>query len=148
MKTTDKSVVIFKKAEKLALAKNPDLSQVYHLLNAAADLGNSDANYAIATWYLHGKYFRKDVKKGVSFLLKAIEKDHPSALFDMAICYEKGSGIKRNKRKAFECYLKAFLYGDTKSAFEVGRSYYYGIGISKNKKIAEIWIERSNMKIS
>ena len=138
MKIKDKSVVILKKAEKLALAKNPDLGQVYHLLNAAADLGNSDANYAIATWYLHGKYLRKDVKKGVSFLLIAIEKDHPSALFDMAICYEKGLGIRSNKRKAFECYLKAFLYGDIKSAFEVGRCYYYGIGVSKNRKLADI----------
>lgn len=134
----------YDKALKLCKEDTPDLGLVFDLLTKAYNEENDfRAAYAIATWYLHGKFVEKNIKKGTKYLKIAAKNKVPLALYDLAISYEKGLGIKKNKRKAFKCYLKAVLEGEKKSIFEVGRCYYYGIGVKKDKKIANIWLEKA-----
>ena len=133
----------YEKATKEIYKKKPDIELVKKLLFKADEEGDDRASYAIATWYLHGKYLEKDFKKGAFYLEKSAEKNNPEALFDLAICFETGKGKRKNFKKAFQCYLNAALHGDTQSVEEVARCFYYGIGIEKNIDVAEIWYQRA-----
>lgn len=115
----------------------------FDLLEKSAKYKNSKAYYALATWYLHGKYVKKDVYTGNYYLRLSAELKNPDAFFNLGISYEKGAGIDKNEDKAFECYLQASLRGHKQSCYEVGRCYYYGIGIKEDKDMAEIWLERA-----
>lgn len=137
--------LLVKKALNEAKKKKPDLARVYPLLEKAALMGNGEALYAIGTWYLFGKYLKKNTKKAAQYFLMAGEKGHPAALYDLAVCYEKGVGVKKNGKKAFEYYLQAALSGDKEAIYDVGRCYYYGIGIGKNLKIANIWLRNAEL---
>lgn len=129
------------KALKQAQLKQPDLLLAYKYLLIAHEKGNFKATYALASWFLHGKYLKKNLKKGVSFLKISTQGNVPEAFYDLAVCYEKGKGIKSNKDEAFHCYLKAALLGDKQSLYEVGRCYFYGIGVRKDKQMASNWLD-------
>lgn len=131
---------LYRKAMKEVGSKKPKLSIVYELLNKAHEAGNFRASYAIATWYLFGKYVKKDYKKAVSLLNIAKEGDLSEAFFDLAVCYEIGKGVKKNKYQAYLNYLAAAIRGDKQAIFEVGRCYYYGIGVKKDIELAETWL--------
>ena len=124
----------------------PDLEKVFELLEKSAELNNYEALYAIGTWYLHGRFVKKNTFLAVKYFIKSLEGNNSSAYYDLALCYEKGEGVKKNYKKAFECYLNAALLGDDQSLYEVGRCFYYGLGISKNKKIGSTWIKYAENK--
>ncbi|HEV7920158.1 MAG TPA: tetratricopeptide repeat protein [Thermoanaerobaculia bacterium] len=140
-----KSVVDPRYDESLEKArrKNPPLDEVARLLEAAHEAGDARATYALATWYLHGKYFDKNLRRAVALLREAAEGDVPDAVYDLAVCYEQGEGVARNERRAVELYVKAALLGEKQSVYEVGRCYYYGIGVEKNRRIARVWLDRA-----
>jgi len=121
----------------------PDMKKVFFLLEKSLKLGNPEAAYALGTWYLHGRYVKKNIKKAVALLRQSAKDNVPNAIFDMAVCYEKGVGVRKNPRKSMEHYLRAFLYGDKQSTYEIGRCYYYGIGVSKDRRLAKIWLDRA-----
>ena len=102
-----------------------------------------EATYALATWYLHGKYFKQDLRKAAMLLREAARSNIADALYDLAVSYEEGKGVKKNLEKACELYLRAALQGDEQSTYEVGRCYYYGIGVSQDRKIAKVWLDRA-----
>lgn len=137
--------LLVRKALNEARKKAGDLKQGYQLLEKAALKGNGEALYAIGTWYLHGKYLKKNSSIAVQYFLKSSEKNNLSAFYDLAVCFEKGVGVKKNKRKAFEHYLNAALLGDKQSIYEVGRCCYYGIGIVKDLGIAGIWLRNAEL---
>lgn len=125
--------------------EKPDLKVAFDLLQTAAHQKNSEALYAIGTWYLFGRYVKKKPSEAVKYFLQAIEGNRSDAYYDLAVCYEKGVGIKKNKKAAFECYLNAALLGDKQSLYAVGRCYFYGIGTSKNMHIGEIWLKHAEL---
>lgn len=106
-------------------------------LERSANFGNHKAIYALATWYLFGKYVKKDLMKGVDYLKIAAEKGSADACFDLAIAYEKGKGIDKDKELGFKYYLIAALRGHKAAIHEVARCYYYGLGVEKNKSLGE-----------
>jgi TPR repeat protein len=134
---------LYKRALNEARIKPKMLKIVYELLNKAHALGNPKATYALATWYLFGKYVKKDNKKAVELLQLATKGNLSEAYYDLAVCYEKGKGIKVNKKQAFLNYLSSALLGDKQSIYEIGRCYYYGIGVSKNREIANRWLNNA-----
>jgi TPR repeat protein len=124
----------------------PNWNLIKNALEQALQLGNPKAAYALATWYLHGRVYKKDLKRAIQLLRMACDGNVPEAHFDLAICYEKGKGIKKNLPLAFKHYLIASLLGDREALYEVGRCYHYGIGIKTDKVLARIWISQSNKK--
>jgi uncharacterized protein len=121
--------------------KKPDLEKCFKWLNTAASKNDPEALYAIGTWYLHGRYVKKNPKTAVEYFLKAIDGNFADAYFDLGVSYEKGIGVVKNKAQAFSCYLNAALRGEKQSIYEVGRCYYYGIGVGRNIKIGNIWLK-------
>ena len=140
-----KGDIILRKALAEMEKETPDLKVAFDLLQTAAHQKNCEALYAIGTWYLFGRFVKKDPSEAVKYFLQAIEGNNSSAYYDLAVCYEEGVGIRKNKKAAFECYLNAALLGDKQSLYQVGRCYYYGIGVSKNMSIADIWLRHAEI---
>lgn len=111
-------------------------------LARAADRGSPDALYALATWYLHGKHFSKNIKKAVVLLKTAAKRGVAEACYDLATCYALGAGVQKDEERAFELYMEAALRGDIDSHEELCRCYWYGTGTRKNKSIADLWGRR------
>ena len=130
----------------LAKAETPDLEKVSKLLATAAKLGSHEANYALATWYLHGKHFKLNFPKAVVFLKRAAKSGNGEACSDLAICYETGSGVKKNMQRAFELYLEAALRDEISAYREVARCFWHGYGIEKNRTLARLWGELHKTK--
>lgn len=121
--------------------KNPDVTKVSGLLSTALGNGDYRAAYALGTWYLHGRYFKRNMKKAFHYLRLAAKYDVPDALYDLAVCYEKGAGTAVNLKKSAQLYLRAALLGEKQSVYEVGRCYYWGIGVAKDRLIARVWLD-------
>ena len=127
---------LIKRAE--SLAKKKKYKEAFVLLEEAESRHIPIASYALATWYLHGRYVKKDLQKGFEYLTKASKGDIKEAFYDLAVCYEKGSGTPKNLEKAFQNYLEASLLGDKDSYYEIVRCLYYGIGVKKNKELSTL----------
>ena len=54
----------------------------------------------------------KDEVKGVEWLLRAANFDHPKAIYFLAHSFEYGVGVEENLDKAQELYVKAAVLGE------------------------------------
>ncbi len=134
---------LYKRALQEANKENPNNDLVESLLIKAVSKGHGESEYALGTWFLHGKHVKKDISRAIELLKSAALKNVPSANFDLAVCYEKGEGVPSDSREAFRYYLKAALLGDYQSFYAVGRCYYHGIGIKKDVDLANIWLDKA-----
>lgn len=125
-----------------SLARKNKYEQAFGLLTQADEGGDPVASYALGTWYLHGLFVKKDLKKGFQYLRKASRGNVKEAFFDLGICYEKGAGTEKNLQRAFKSYLAASILGDKDAEYEIVRCFYYGIGVEKNRDIATLMYER------
>lgn len=133
----------YDRALRKASQPNADFPSVRLLLEAAHEKGDARATYALATWYLHGRCFRRNLQKAVVMLRSAAARNNGDALYDLAVCYEIGTGVRKSVRKAAELYLRAALQGEKQSIYEIGRCYHHGIGVEKDRIIAKVWLDRA-----
>lgn len=131
MKNTNSSYLKALELELDNAEQNKDA--VLALLNKAASEGSSDAQYALGTFYLHGKYVDFDPQKTLDFLRDAADQMHPDALFDLGIALETGKIVDQNLKAAFRCYLHAMMFGSRTAIYEVARCLYHGIGTNRNR---------------
>lgn len=127
----------YRDAEKLEKKKG-DPTKIVALLKESAGNGNANAQYALGTLYLHGKYVSKDSKLALDYLEAASTKMHPGALFDLGVSYEQGEIRNKDESKAFRSYLLSMIFGDKSAIYEVARCFYYGIGVNKDRAVYEI----------
>lgn len=73
-------------------------------LEKASKLGDTGADAMLGNMYLNGIHFKKDYKKALVYIQKAVADDDPHALTDLAICYENSYGVARDMDKAIEFY--------------------------------------------
>lgn len=143
MRKTTSYDVRYDTALKKARRKDAPLEEVSKLLSAAHEAGDARATYALATWYLFGKFFGKNLRAGIKLLRQAASAGVPDAMCDLAMCYLEGRGVPENPSKAAELFLKAALAGENQSIYEVGRCYYHGIGVTRDRRIAWVWLDRA-----
>ena len=134
---------LYERALAEARKASPDLGKVFSMLQKADQGGDPRAAYALGTWWLHGHYVKKDVRKGLQLIRAAASANVSDALFDLAVSFELGNGMPKNDEKAALSYLQAALNGDEQAFFEVGRCYYYGIGFRKDRGLARVWLEKA-----
>jgi hypothetical protein len=77
------------------------------LLRVAADAGNPEAQYALATFYKDGTAVPKDVEKAVRLLQAAALADNVEAEVEYAIAMYNGTGTPRNQPAAVALLRKA-----------------------------------------
>jgi uncharacterized protein len=122
---------------------HPHMNNVLQLLRDSIGTGDHRAEYALATWYLHGTHLRKDYRQAAELLQRSAAKGNRNAMYDLAVSYEKGRGLKRNTKKAFNLYISAAWLGDKQACYEVGRMLYHGLGAARDRQLARIWLDRA-----
>jgi len=125
-------------ALKIERSSKADWKQVVEHLKLAEQSNHPDATYALATFYLHGKYLEKDPSTAAKLLEKACELGSSSACFDLAVSSEKGVGVLQDEKRAFGLYMKAMVLGDRSAIFEVARCCYYEIGVENLGAVYEV----------
>ena len=82
-------------------------------LNKATDQGNVYAEYVLGTNYLNGyKGFKKDITKGVNFIMRSAKHGFAGAQTILGSCYLLGVGVAQNTAEGFKWLRKAAEQGD------------------------------------
>ena len=89
-----------------------DYKLVAQTLEKASKLGDTGADAMLGNMYLNGIHFKKDYKKALVYIQKAVADDDPHALTDLAICYENSYGVARDMDKAIEFYKRGAAQGN------------------------------------
>lgn len=94
-------------------------SAVYHLKKAAE--GKETLGFhGMGFVSLHGIGVKKDARAAAMYFDKAIEMDHPEAMFNLAIMYLKGVGVPQSSKDAFRLFQAAARFSHMQSNYYVG----------------------------
>ena len=87
------------------LDDNATSEQNFLKCSQAANLGDSDAQYTLATFYNSGQGVSADAEKAVFWYQKSAEKNNDFAQYSLGVMYEFGQGgLDRDQDKAYELY--------------------------------------------
>jgi|SRR5690554_305015 len=131
------------------LWQDDDEKQAIQLLETI-DLDNSaKANTLIGQMYIGAERgisnIKKDVKKGIQFLQKALTLGDAEAGIELADLYYLGEDVKENYKKAERYWIASWELGEERAGFELANYYYDELKekISEAINIYEQLIERN-----
>jgi TPR repeat protein len=133
---------LYSAALRLARLAKDDYGPAAKLLQEASKLGCPDADFALATWYLFGRHFAKNVKKGNHLLRRAAKAGNRDACYNLAISYDNGFDAPEDRQRAFELYSEAAMRGHIDAHKQVARCLWDGSGVKKNRVLADLWGEK------
>ncbi len=95
----------------------------------------------VAHMYIYGHGAKKDVKKGIELMLKAVELGTKSAQEYLARLYSGYDDIiEPNYKEAFKWIEILVKKGSLSAKYDMGVCYFYGRGVPEDKsKAVEIW---------
>lgn len=94
----------------------------------AADLGDAQAQYAVAQQYANGTGVAKDSSVAVSWYKLAAEQGHAGAQSALGACYLAGVGVAPDFRQAVDWLQQAADQGDAKAQWNMGSIFASGRG--------------------
>ncbi len=103
--------------------KKDDHRQAFPLLQKAAELGDSWAQYHLGFSYQEGQGVRKDLKKAMGWYEKSARSGYDSAQLNLGILFALRF---KNFRKAVEFYRLAAAQGNVDAQFNLGLYYEEG----------------------
>jgi TPR repeat protein len=95
----------------------------------AAEEGNADAQYELATEYRVGENLEQDYEHALKWYSRAAEAGHIDALNDLGSMLLNGMGCAKDAEAAVECYRKAADAGHTQAMFNLALRYLHGDGV-------------------
>jgi localization factor PodJL len=84
-------------------------------LREAAAMGDTSAQFIVATRYLNGEKVKQDYEKSAYWYGKAAAKGLVPAQYRLATMYERGRGVERDLKAALGWYERAASAGNVKS---------------------------------
>jgi TPR repeat protein len=119
--------------EGVAAYQSGDLPLAVKEFRAAAEAGNTDAQFNMALMYERGIGVSKDEQESVVWYRKAAEQGNSTAQFNLAVMYENGRGTAVDFHQAHHWYRKASVQGDGLAIGNLGMLYMRGQGVKQNK---------------
>jgi len=96
----------------------------------AAEAGDPDAQYKIATMYQIGDGVKKDPKKTLEWLMKAAEQGHAPSRYQLGWMYANGIVVRQDYFMAAKYYrLAATFNNNTDAQFRLGELHFNGRGV-------------------
>jgi TPR repeat protein len=108
-----------------------------------AELGNTNAQYALGVSYHKGECVIQDLKEATKWYSKAAEHGNCHAQYNLGYMYHNGNGVKQNSVEAAKWYRQAADQGNTRAQFNLALLYHQGDGVQKNDIEAIKWYTRS-----
>jgi len=122
----------------------PDLS--VKLAQPAADGGDAEAPYILASVYFKGKRVPRDYHKVEALLTRAAEQGLALAQLHLGDMYYNGTRIPQNDAAALHWYQVAALQGLPQAQYGLAKIYEEGRGTTKNDEEARRWYEQAAMQ--
>jgi len=94
--------------------------QTFRLMEEAAQLNNSAAQYSLGYCYYSGNGVEINYQKALDYFMQAAKNDHPEAYRKLALLYHHGYGTSPDLDLAFDWYKKAADNNDIFSIYQIG----------------------------
>jgi TPR repeat protein len=129
----------------IALARFYEKGQeTAHWWRAAADTGNTDAQFAVGVLYAKGDGVPERPDLAFEWFKKAAEKGHAAAQFNVGICLYQGThGISRDPERAAVWLLRAAEQGLAGAQIRLAQLYYNGEGVPKDIEKTTEWLKKA-----
>lgn len=114
----------------LSLYKASKHDQAFPMFMRLAQNGHADALYYVGSMMKDGLGTPAKEQEGMSYILKAFNKDQPNALYVVGFAYINGVyGLPHDEARGEELYRKAMAMGNGDAAWDMAKRLYYS---SKN----------------
>jgi TPR repeat protein len=124
---------------------NPRWRIYKRLVEIGVEIGDPLAQYAMATWYLHGHSrigTRKDLKKAVA-LLDQCAPFLNRAAYDLAVCKLRGAGTRKDLKAAFSLFSRSASLGSLAAIEAQADCFESGIGTKRDPQAAKLLFQRA-----
>lgn len=123
----------------------------YALLNAetlnAAEAGDAEAQFRVGRkMLLDATLDGRKGEEGLTWLIRAAESGHTTAMIQLARMFRTGIGALQNYAVAAHWVERAAYAEDPEGMLELGRFYRDGVGFDKNSTLAYVWMNRAAAK--
>lgn len=108
-------------------------------LTRAAELGSTQAQAIVGSYYLTGTFVDEDLSRAITLLGEAADAGDSRAQTNLGMAYATGRGVERNDEEAFRWYLAAAQQGMVRAQPAVGLFYETGRGVEQNVGEALRW---------
>ncbi|OGT71568.1 MAG: hypothetical protein A3H44_13990 [Gammaproteobacteria bacterium RIFCSPLOWO2_02_FULL_57_10] len=123
-----------------ALAQEPSgVSSDLGAQRAAAEAGDSAAQFDLGNRYLAGDGVIADNFEAARWFQKAAEQDNNNAQYNLAIMYMQGTGVIADFSQALHWFHRAAELGDVPSQFTLATFYMNGRGVPQDPVQAHMW---------
>lgn len=127
-----------------------DMAEARKWFERAAEAGDADSQYQVATFYLTGSGGPRDVDKASQWFERALgimmakaKHNDAKAAFWVGQMYFNGWGAKADDKVAFEYFLRAAQLGDLRSQSLVALLYREGRGVEASEEKAVEWFRKA-----
>ncbi|WP_162913370.1 tetratricopeptide repeat protein [Rhodospirillaceae bacterium SYSU D60014] len=107
-------------AEGKAAYRRGEYSAALGALLPAAEAGDRDAQYCVATLYRDGKGTPQDEDRAIHWYRKAAERGHAEAQFELGRAYDEGTVVPQDDVEAARWYEQAARHGHAKAQYLLG----------------------------
>ncbi len=122
--------------------------QSFIMADAAANHGDSDAQFLIGVMFDKGQGVPVYQSEAINWYRQAAQQGHAMAQLYLAIKFDRGDGVGKNSEKAFKWYQKAAKQNITKAMIRLGELYSNGMGVEKNPEYSLGWLKKAAEKDS
>jgi TPR repeat protein len=126
----------------VALGKQMAKESFGHVLKAAQN-GDPDAMFLVASAYEQGHSIPQDYTKAVSWYQKAADKGNALAMHHLGYMCQHGLGTPQDYQKAIILYHEAADKGVAYAMHSIGIMHRNGNGVEKNAKHAISWFQKA-----
>jgi hypothetical protein len=130
------------------LYKSTPRIEVYkRFLQLGVEIGDSLAQYAMATMYLNGDprmKVRRNLRKAIA-LLEASAPFFNRAAYDLAVCKLRGEGTRRDLQAAYSLFVRAAHLGSLAALEEQANCLASGVGTERDPEAARLLSKRVSL---
>jgi TPR repeat protein len=112
-------------------------------LQAAAEKGDSNAQYNLSVLYYQGNGVAQDYTEAAKWARKAAAQGDSNAAYSLGNLYANGLGVPKNYFTAVEWYRRSAEHGNGDGQLARGINYKNGTGVTQDIAEAFYWLEVS-----
>jgi TPR repeat protein len=121
-----------------------DLKQVAKWYGKAAEAGNLDAQFQLATAYREGLHgLPKDHALALKWFRAAADQGYAAANLSLAVMYQNGWGTEKNLPESFRLASLAANQHNADAQVHIGRMYEKGEGVAQSHTEAAKWYRKA-----
>jgi len=103
--------------------ESSEYTKALKILRPAAEQGNADAQYLVASAYRDGNGVKQNSSLALHWFRRAAERGHAGAQKSLGLIYDQGIGVSGSVAKAEYWYRRAAKQGNAEALYRLGQFY-------------------------